>query len=206
MSSTSRRVFAIVPAAGESRRMGQAKLLLPWNVNTVIDNVLEAWTTSNVESTFVVTRSADSTLKEACGRWPVSLLSSNPDPRDMKESIQVALRHVSENLSPTNEDCWMVAPADLPTLTPKLIDSILAAANDQDVVAPRFGDRQGHPVLLSWRLANAMLQLPKDAGLDRLLATQSIHYVDFAATERLADIDTPAEYDQLRDTQLRDAQ
>lgn len=201
MSRPSPRVFAIVPAAGESRRMGQAKLLLPWKEHTVIDSVLEAWTASNVESTLVVTRSDDAPLQQACERWPVKLLSSDPDPCDMKESIQVALRYASDNLSPTNEDYWMVAPADLPTLNSVLINRIVALRNDHDVVAPRFGDRQGHPVLLSWRLSGAMLQLPDDAGLDALLAEQTIHFVDFDAGDRLVDIDTPEEYDRLRDTQ-----
>ena len=53
------RTFAIVPAAGHSRRMGQAKLLLPWAVGTVIDSVLQAWTTSSVDRTYIVVRAAD---------------------------------------------------------------------------------------------------------------------------------------------------
>lgn len=95
----------------------------------------------------------------------------------------------------------MVAPADLPTLNSTLINRILTADNDHAVVAPRFGDRQGHPVLLSWRLADAMLKLPEDAGLDALLAQQTISFVDFAANDRPIDIDTPEEYHRLRNSQ-----
>ena len=42
----STRSFAVVPAAGRSRRMGRPKLLLPWGESTIIQQVLGAWRAS----------------------------------------------------------------------------------------------------------------------------------------------------------------
>jgi molybdenum cofactor cytidylyltransferase len=40
---SSARAFAIIPAAGESRRMGEPKLLLPVNGRPLIAHTISAW-------------------------------------------------------------------------------------------------------------------------------------------------------------------
>lgn len=48
------RTAAIALASGKSERMGQNKLLLRLNDETLIDNVLNAVATSNIDETIVV--------------------------------------------------------------------------------------------------------------------------------------------------------
>ena len=42
-------IWAIILAAGESKRMGQPKLLLPFDVKTIIESVLENVIASKVD-------------------------------------------------------------------------------------------------------------------------------------------------------------
>ncbi|MCP4505106.1 MAG: NTP transferase domain-containing protein, partial [Fuerstiella sp.] len=86
------RCFAIVPAAGKSRRMGQPKLMLPFAEGLLIDRLLKAWTDSEVFRVIVVVRQNDRNLSEACHRWPVDVVHPGTDPTDMKESIQVGAK------------------------------------------------------------------------------------------------------------------
>ena len=179
--------------------MRQPKLLLPWNGATIMESMLCAWCTSNVSHVIVVVRPDDAALSLVCRKWPVEIVSPDRDPRDMKESIQFGLRHVSETYQPTNRDQWMVAPADLPGLSAGLINQLVAAAAGQaGVTAPRFGGRQGHPVLLPWALSAKVFSLPADAGLQRLLAQEPMNFVDLPADHRVADVDTPEEYQNLK--------
>src|SRR5690606_37389168 len=48
------RSFAILPAAGQSRRMGAPKLLLPWGETTLIGEVIRSWKDSRVDQVLVV--------------------------------------------------------------------------------------------------------------------------------------------------------
>ena len=83
------RSFAIVPAAGLSTRMGRPKLLLPWKGATIIDYVLEAWTSSGVSAVVIVVRKRDGDLAAACrGHASVEVVSPDTDPEDMKASCQ----------------------------------------------------------------------------------------------------------------------
>ena len=61
--STDRRLFAIVPAAGASRRMGRPKLLLPLGEGTVISGLLRVLRGPAISDTVVVVAPGDKALK-----------------------------------------------------------------------------------------------------------------------------------------------
>ena len=195
------RVFAIIPAAGHSRRMGQPKLLLPWQNGLIIDAVLSAWTSSQVDQVVVITRRSDTDLLAACARWPVTVTSPETDPPDMKASIQHGIRWLQSNLdpSPSESDHWMVAPADLPTLHAHVIDQVIAAKHSTKITVPRFGDHESHPVMLPWSLAGDALTLTPDESLKSLLQRNVAHYVDLDSRDYASDVDLPEDYQRIID-------
>ena len=60
------RCYAIVPAAGRSRRMGTPKLLLPFRDSVLMDCVLDAWLASRIDAVIVVVRRGDTALRQLC--------------------------------------------------------------------------------------------------------------------------------------------
>src|SRR4051794_8404747 len=56
------RYFALIPAAGQSTRMGQAKLLLPLAGEPLIVHTIRAWQGSRVDQVLVVVRQDDAAL------------------------------------------------------------------------------------------------------------------------------------------------
>lgn len=215
------RYFAIVPAAGRSRRMGSSKLLLPWPAfdsgndiadPQVIDSVLHAWTTSRVAHVVVVIRSDDVALLDACEKWRVDVVTAAVEPADMKESLQIGLRYIESRFSPIATDHCFIAPADLPTLSRDLIDAVIesadalgrarpaANATQPPVIIPRFGAtpgsaaKTGHPALLPWPLTEEIFRLGENEGVDRLVKQHSQHIVDLPGTLAVTDINTPEEY------------
>ena len=177
----------------------QHKLLLPWGSATVIDQVLRAWTESLVTRIFVVVRKDDPGLQEACQRWPnVDLVIPGDDPPDMRRSVELGLEQVAAVCSPENSDRWMVAPADLPTLTSSLINRIIETSRDSDsIVVPRFGDRRGHPISVPWAIAPEVFAMSVDQGINSLLAIHPVQWLELPANEYPDDIDTPTDYVRL---------
>jgi molybdenum cofactor cytidylyltransferase len=193
------RCYAIIPAAGRSARMGRHKLLLPFGDGCVMDRVLHAWTTSDVDDVYVVIRQADVALAECCRQWPVRILIPAEDPADMKASIQHGLQRIRKQCQPASTDCFLVAPADLPTITAPLINRLLhARRNDGRVIQPMFGDRRGHPVLLPWSATDAIFGLAPHEGLNAIIDRLPKQIVELPAQYYPDDMDTPNEYLRAR--------
>lgn len=193
--------FAIVPAAGRSQRMGQPKLLLPWDDATVIDAVLAAWRASGVTATVVVTHSEDLALAERCRAAGAVVVLPPVAPAEMKDSIRLALQEVERRWRPTEADAWLLAPADMPLLSPATIDRLLTEHRPQRpqiLIATQAG-RRGHPVLFPWPLAAEVQNLTADEGVNALVHCHGWRGVECPPEERIfADLDTPDDYRRLR--------
>jgi molybdenum cofactor cytidylyltransferase len=205
------KYYAILPAAGKSKRMGQPKLLLPWPnedrdipsphsdvsgiaTSRVIDQVLHTWTCSRVDEVVVIVRNDDQELRDACSRWKVCIVQPASDPLDMKESVQNGLRYL-QKYRPNRIDRFFVAPADTPTISTAMINRLADVTTDQDtIIVPSFAGRPGHPVLLPWVLSQEIFDLGENEGVDQVVSRHPQMMVEFDADERVGDVDTPDEY------------
>ncbi|MFV1966180.1 MAG: NTP transferase domain-containing protein [Pirellulaceae bacterium] len=194
------RSYAVVPAAGRSVRMGRHKLLMPWSGGTLIEHVLSAWLSSRVTHVVVVVRADDARLRDVCLNVGVDVLVPEVAPPEMRVSVQGALRYVQEQQSPQETDVWMLAPADMPGLSARLIDTVLEA-HDPDapaILVPTQGTKRGHPVLFPWSLAGKVGQLSEHAGVNALFIDNPVRSVDCVDTASFQDVDTPADVERLR--------
>jgi molybdenum cofactor cytidylyltransferase len=193
------RAFGVVPAAGRSRRMGRPKLLLPWGTGTVIEQVAAAWRASPVTATTIVVHPDDTELAATCARAGLHVVVADPPPEDMKASIGRGLAWLAERYRPQAQDCWLVAPADMPGLSAELISRVIAVYDPAQprIVAPLHAGQRGHPVLFPWCLAAQVGGLPEDRGLDALLERHAVVSVDCSDLARPTDLDTPDDYRRL---------
>lgn len=191
------RFFAVVPAAGRSARMGEPKLLLPWSQATIIESVLAHWRASRVARMVVVVHPQDTRLAELCRAAGAMLIQPDVPPEDMKASVQHALAWIERHEAPTAQDAWLLAPADMPLVTPAVIDAVIAAHDPAAprIVAPTAAGRRGHPVLFPWPLVSEVFCLGHDQGVSALVQRHTVKELPWAnAREILTDIDTPEEY------------
>jgi molybdenum cofactor cytidylyltransferase len=188
--------FAIVPAAGRSRRMGQPKLLLPWGASTIIEAVLAAWQASRVTAIVVVVHREDQQLADTCRAAGVEVVVPSIPPPEMKESIRYGLEHITKMSSDRPPAGWLLAPADMPHLSAAAIDRVLeeAEAVPDKIVIPVCEQQRGHPVCFPWALADEVLHLQPDEGVNVLRQRHPTHEFRHDAQEILIDIDTPADY------------
>ncbi|QDU89297.1 molybdopterin-guanine dinucleotide biosynthesis protein MobA [Pirellulimonas nuda] len=191
--------YAIVPAAGRSRRMGSDKLMLAVAGRPLIDSTLRAWTNSAADHVVVVVRGEDQPLRDRCRLAGVEVAAAGADPAEMRDSLEIGLRYVAERFAPEPNDAWLVAPADMPGLGPTAIDLVLAQydARCPRVIVPRVAGKRGHPVLLPWSAAAAFTRSPPHEGLDAFVRRSRALEVPLAGPGAVLDIDTPADYRRL---------
>lgn len=199
------RVFAILPAAGRSRRMGRPKLLLPYRGTTVIGSLLATLATPRLTGCCVVVRAEDHTLQQEVLRHGGTVLSPTEDPPDMRASVEFALQHIVTQYHPDDDDGWLLIPADHPWLSSALLADLLAVwdARRPDILVPTYHGRRGHPTLFRWSTVRALTEIPADYGLNWLLKQYADQVWDWPCEypEAILDLDTPEDYERLLNTE-----
>lgn len=179
--------------------MGQHKLLMPWGDSTVIENVLTAWTASQVSRTVVVLRREDRPLIKKCRKFPIDVVAPETPPPEMKTSVRFGLDLIRQVAAPTDQDVWLLAPADMPRLQAATIDQLLSEhdPSNPSILVPRCQSGRGHPVLFPWPTAAEVSTLDADEGVNALLDRNGVGYVDVLDATIRDDLDTPNDYSRL---------
>src|SRR5664279_6348180 len=88
---------AIILAAGESRRMGEPKQLLPFGGTTMLECVIDAFRSSRVDQIIVVLGHKAEEISQKLGTAPQLKIVKNPHyPQGMFTSVQAGLRALPE--------------------------------------------------------------------------------------------------------------
>ena len=157
------RVAGVVLAAGESRRMGQLKALLPFGPRTVIEQVLQPLLGADLSEVAVVLGHRAGEIAAVLEPLPVRLLYNADYRLGMTSSVQVALR----SLDPV-PDAYLLALVDQPQIGLQVIQRLLAAhaRTRKGLVIPVWQGKRGHPLLLAAAYRTAVLALGPDQGLN----------------------------------------
>ncbi len=200
MTAQKKRVTAVVLAAGQSKRMGQAKLLLPWGPHTILDTTLTHIKQTQVNKILLVSGGYQAQVEAIATAHAIPFVH-NPNfaTGEMISSLQTAVRYLqTNNQSP---DGILVMLGDLPFITPNIMNQVITRfTGDTAVVAPVHNGRRGHPMLLSHELFTPLLTLTQGIAPRHLLQQykQRTLSVKIDSDVILRDIDTPEEYQQWK--------
>lgn len=190
-------IAAIILAAGESRRMGRPKLLLPWGGTTVLGRAAAVFAAAGVGEIVAVTGGARRAVEDEVLRLAADLSIRavyNPEYRDggMVGSLQAGLR----TLAPPRTAA-LIGLGDQPQVREETVRRICEAHRETEslLVVPSFRNRRGHPWLVGSRLWDEVLALPRSATPRQFLAAHAgqVRYVE-ADESILQDLDTPEDY------------
>ena len=200
------RLFAVIPAAGLSRRMGRPKLQLQLGGRSVLHHLLDGLVDARISDRLVVIRESDEPLRNLAQQIGVAPVLPSSDPPDMRMSVQIALNEIQArqtDLHP-DHDAWLLIPADHPVVNPALVTGLIDAWNcleaNVDGLVPVFKGRSGHPCIFRWRVANLVEKIPADQGLNWLKRSGRIQLHEWVTDDpsTLLDLDTPDDWARLQ--------
>lgn len=188
------RIGAVILAAGESRRMGQPKMLLPWGTGTVIRHVCQQVVSSGVYEIVVVAGRWHDEIQAQLADLPVRVIFNHEyEDGEMLSSLQagiLALWHTS--------DACMVVLGDQPAIQPAIISQVAEAFYQRrgKIVAPSFNQRRGHPIVLDRVFWQPILDLPSGTAPRDLIRAHEdqVYHLTVDSDTILNDIDTPDDY------------
>ncbi|MEX2026856.1 MAG: NTP transferase domain-containing protein, partial [Pirellulaceae bacterium] len=175
-----------------------------WKGGTIVEATLAAWKASSVAAIVVVVRPDDAELAILCRQVGAEIVVPVVAPPHMRDSVQQALDHIVQNYQPTDADVWLLAPADMPQLSPAIVNHLLASHRPDapTILTPTLAGRRGHPVLFPWPLAQQVPQLPADRGINALHWHNPTREApcEHLGVDRVAfcDVDTPEQYNEAR--------
>ncbi len=197
----SSRVFAVIPAAGLSRRMGRPKLLLTIGGCSVISRLLETLAVAGVTASVVVGRRGDADLWREVEHTAALAVRPDVDPPEMRVSVEHALAAIQQRWQPSEDDGWLLVPADHPVLDAVVVGELIAhwRASKAEILIPTYRGERGHPTLLRWSLAAEVLRIPSDRGLNWLVRSNPARVTEIEVTSDavVMDLDTPEDFERL---------
>jgi len=182
-----------VLAAGESKRMGQPKMLLPFGEKTIIENVISAALETKIERVLVVLGAKQEIILNKIRGLPVRTVFNPSFQQGMLSSVQVGFKAL-----PQDALAALVLLGDQPSVSPSVIDRIREAylTSEKSIVVPTFQNQRGHPVLISTKFRDDIQALSPNIGLRQLLRDhpEEILEVPIEDEHVLQDIDNVEDY------------
>lgn len=191
-------IAGVLLAAGQSERMGQPKLLLPWQGIPLVRHAALIALEAQLDELVVVVGHASDRVAAVLTDLPLRVVVNEAFAAGQSTSVAAGIAA----LVPTM-DAAVVLLADHPLLQPTTITALVETYTTTlaAIVVPRYNGRRGNPVLFSNALFNELGKLGGDQGARSLFTryAELIQWVDVADEGILLDVDTPAMYQALLD-------
>jgi molybdenum cofactor cytidylyltransferase len=188
-------VGAIILAAGQSKRMEQNKMLLPFAGSTVIQTIVSEVAATSARDVVVVT-GYESEKIAAVLQGYLARCVFNPDyaQSEMIVSIQVGLRTINDHLQAA-----LIVLGDQPRIRHDMVHRIIAACEPGALIVPSYQRQRGHPILIDRALWSDILTLPPTSTLRDFIRSHEdrIRYIEVDSDSVLRDMDTPEDYQEL---------
>lgn len=190
-------IVAVLLAAGESRRMGKLKQLLPLGDKTLVEHCVDNLLASKVDEVIVVTGHRESEVRRAIIDRPVKIVHNADYQKGMASSIKCGLREISKRA----EAC-VLSLVDQPRIDKETIDLLIDVYRDNHslIVIPTYQEKSGHPIVLDLALADEILAMDLDVGLRQVILARegAITRVAVLSPAVLEDCDLPEDYERLK--------
>lgn len=184
-------IDGLILAAGESRRMGSHKALLPFRGQTFLDTVIELLARHCRTVTVVLGPDAEH-IRQRLGRGAQASFVENPEYRaGQLSSLQAGLRSLPR------AQRILLTLADHPAVQDATIAALLGSP--APLAIPCYQGRHGHPICFDRSIAAELLALPVQASAREVMHRHRAvtRFVDVDDPGVLVDVDDPQAYAAL---------
>jgi molybdenum cofactor cytidylyltransferase len=184
-------IDCIITAAGLSSRMGQWKMMLPWQQGTILDASIKN-AMQFCSRIILVTGFRSAELHARYANTDNLLLVDNPDYAEGLFSSVVA------GASRVESEYCFVTHGDIPCLNKKIFNKLWALRGDYALI-PHHNGTPGHPVLLNHATLHTAVHQHHTRSMRSALLAGKHRCIELEEPEIIFDIDTPEDFINLQD-------
>lgn len=177
-----RRPLAVaILSAGESRRMGTPKALLPYRGKTFVEHLIEVTRHPRVGVTRVVLGAHVDEIRKTLGENAVNVVVNAEWQKGQLSSIQAAIR----SLPAGGTGGLILCPVDHPIVSSALVAKLIEAfdASGKAIVLPTFRGKRGHPVIFRATLYDELLAASPEVGARQVVWAHAGDILEVATEE-----------------------
>jgi len=171
--------------------MGTAKALLPWGDSSLIHHVLQCHARSDFKTRVIVVGGThEEAIRQEVASLDDVLVVQNPNPSlGMLSSLQRGLSAAME----AGAEVIAFCPVDVPLQGPQTVKTTLTGffGQNAEYAVAGFEGRAGHPVVLSARVAQALLVAERGSNPREALAGFSPVIVETTDAAACVNLNTP---------------
>jgi molybdenum cofactor cytidylyltransferase len=190
-------IVGIILSAGESKRMGTPKQLLPWGNTIVLQRVLDHAAASRLERIQLILGYCADEIASRITLPAKTRIFVNPA---FKEGMHTSVKCGIQN-APPDAEAFMVLLGDQPLIETRVIDRLIDSYREggKGIVIPVCNGRRGHPVIFAARFREELLAIG-DQGAREVLHRHAgvVFEVPIDSPHVLMDMDTPQDYQKAR--------
>lgn len=195
MSEKSKKIVALILAAGESSRLGQAKQNLPLRNTTLLNNIKEHLTLNIVEQTFIVLGAYAKEIQEKSGLNDYEVIVFNEWKEGMGSSLSYACAEIFHK---KKYDGILVTLSDVPLVTASdYREMINLFESESDIVATLANNSLGVPAIFGAAYFSELLKIKGNKGAKRIIENNRTTVKVFRNKNAAVDIDTLDDYLKL---------
>ena len=184
---------SILLAAGESKRMGKPKELMPFGQSSIVEQTIDNLLGSAVNEVIVVIGHRAEEVIRLIATRPVKLAVNPNYKQGMSTSIIAGL-----NLVDSQAQAVMLALGDQPAIDSQTINRLIKAfyTHDKGIAIPTYQGRRGHPIIFAVKYKEKLLELKGDIGGRQIVKDHPDDILEVAVNSEsiLTDIDTISDY------------
>jgi molybdenum cofactor cytidylyltransferase len=161
---------AIILAAGESRRMGEPKQLLPFGSKTILECVTDAFDSPKIDQILVVLGHKAEEIATRISHARARVVTNERYREGMFTSVQAGLRAL-----PAETKLVLIGLCDQPRLQQATVETLVDEFEKKrhKILVPVHDGRQGHPLLFAGRYAKEIVAMDSSLTLKHFLAAHA---------------------------------
>ncbi len=173
---------AVVLAAGESRRMGAPKALLPFSGRPFLAHLLEVARHPRIGLTRVVLGAGADDILRKVPLDPAIVVVNSEWQQGQLSSIQAGLRSLPDGLTEGALFCLVDHPLISAHLVAELINQF--DRGPRRIVIPTYLGKRGHPAIFPSHLYPELLAAPADVGARAVVWAHSREVLEMPTDEQ----------------------
>lgn len=188
------RVATLILAAGNSKRMGTIKQLLPYKNTTLLEWTIQKASKLETEEVICVLGQNSELITSKISSVNITYIVNQNSPKGLSSSIIRGIEHIQNK----NYDGILIILGDQPKIPTFYLKNLLESFSDNPskIISSNYGNKLGVPAIFPRKYYQELKNLKGDAGAKILLNNQrSISHT--IESQFLIDIDTPEDYQKL---------